>query len=166
MPLALAAAAALTAGAAMAQSYEDLPPELEIRAHSLYGRIMCPQCAGQTIDQSHAPVAETMRDLIRAQLRAGASDGAIVDLLVGAYGEGILASPPTRGFSLAVWLVPPTALVLGAGAVVVAVRSLRRTPSAAAVPGADAAPNGPDLDRLLDQVDRELGQDASREGPR
>ena len=82
---------------AHAQSYEDLPPELEERAQSLYASLLCPQCAGQTIAQSSAPVASAMRGVIRDQLLAGATDDAIVTALVSAYGEGVLASPPVRG---------------------------------------------------------------------
>ena len=157
--LALAALTVLSATAARAQSYEELPPDLEERAQRIYSGVMCPQCAGQTIDESNAPIAEAMRTAIRAQLRDGATDDAIVDSLVQSYGEGILASPPTRGFSLLAWLIPPLALLLGAAAVAFAIRTMRTRPVAeppAAVAGgaADAAPLPFDL------VDRELGEDA------
>ena len=154
--LALLAVSAAVAPA-LAQSYEDIPPHLEERAQHLYGALMCPQCAGQTIDQSHAPIAETMRQTIRDQLIDGASDDAIVDLLVSAYGESILASPPARGFSLTVWVVPPIAILLGAAAVALAVRSLRR-PRAAPPVGAPAA-GAPELEQYLDVVDRELANE-------
>lgn len=142
--------------------YEELPPDLEERAQRIYSGVMCPQCAGQTIDESNAPIAEAMRTAIKAQLRNGASDDAIMDSLVQSYGEGILASPPTRGFSLLAWLVPPLALLLGAAAVFFAIRSMRGRstiePAAAAAGGgtADIASAG----RLpFDLVDRELGED-------
>ncbi len=173
VPLVLAL---IAVGAAIApvraQSYEDIPPHLEERAQHLYGALMCPQCAGQTLDQSHAPIAETMRQVIRDQLIDGASDDAIVDLLVGAYGESILASPPARGFSLTVWVVPPIAILLGAAAVALAVRSLRR-PQAAAPGGASPAgpqvAGAPELEQYLDVVDRELanetlGRDGNKNG--
>ncbi len=160
--LALLAVGAATAPA-RAQSYEDIPPHLEERAQHLYGALMCPQCAGQTLDQSHAPIAETMRQIIRDQLIDGASDDAIVDLLVGAYGESILASPPARGFSLTVWLVPPIAILLGAAAVALAVRSLRRPqPAAPATPGGAPAVGAPELEQYLDVVDRELAGETPR----
>ena len=147
---------------ASAQSYEELPPELEERAQGIYSGVMCPQCAGQTIDESNAPIAEAMRTTIKAQLRNGASDDAIVDSLVQSYGEGILASPPTRGFSLLAWLVPPLALLLGAAAVFIAVRSMRGRSVTGSVATGDggfvaAAPSGAPLP--FDLVDRELGED-------
>ena len=156
LALALIAATA-AAGAARAQSYDELPPELDQRAQRLYGAIMCPQCAGQSIDQSNAPVARAMRQAIREQLRDGAGDDEIIDLLVTAYGEEILASPPTRGFSLAAWAVPPAALLLGGAAVALAVRSLRRRPGASAEP---AATGDAGLEPYLDIVDREMANDS------
>ena len=149
---------------AHAQSYEDLPPELEERAQALYASLLCPQCAGQTIAQSNAPVASAMRGVIRDQLLAGATDDAIVTALVSAYGEGVLASPPVRGFSLTAWLVPPIAILLGAIAVVFAVRSLRRE-SLHAVETATGTPEtgSSPAERLrLELVDQELGADALR----
>ena len=158
--LALALIAAMAAaGAARAQSYDELPPELDQRAQRLYGAIMCPQCAGQSLDQSNSPIARTMRQTIREQLRGGASDDEIIDLLATAYGEEILASPPTRGFSLAAWAVPPIALLLGGAAVAVAVRSLRRRPDA---PGEPTATGDSGLEPYLDIVDRELANDTPR----
>ena len=161
--LALAALAALSTATARAQSYEELPPDLEERAQRIYSGVMCPQCAGQTIDESNAPVAEAMREAIRAQLRDGAADDAIVDSLVQSYGEGILASPPTRGFSLLAWLIPPLALLLGAAAVAVAIRNMRSRPvagtSSVAVVEGVTGPLGEDA-LPFDLVDRELGADS------
>lgn len=167
--LAFAALVAAFAAPANAQTYEELPPELEDRAQRIYSGVMCPQCAGQTIDESNAPIAEAMRTAIRAQLRSGAADDAIMDSLVQSYGEGILASPPTRGFSLVAWLVPPLALALGAAAVVLAVRGMRSRraaePAAAAAGGGASTAGGPDP-LPFDLVDRELGDDLDSTGER
>ena len=119
---------ALQPGPVRGQSYEELPPELEQRAHSLYDSVMCPQCAGQTIGQSNAPIATAMREIIRDQLLEGQTSEEILDFLVDSFGEEVLASPPKRGASLLVWLVPPVALLLGAAAVALAIRGLRRKP--------------------------------------
>ena len=80
-----------------AQEYVELPPELDARAAALYNGIMCPQCNGQTISQSHAEIAETMRGMVREQLKAGATDDEIYAFMVGAFGQSVLASPPTSG---------------------------------------------------------------------
>lgn len=159
--LALTAFVATFAVPANAQAYDELPPELEERAQGLYEGVMCPQCAGQTIDESNAPIAEAMRDAIRSQLRGGATDDAIMESLVQSYGEGILASPPTRGFSLLAWLIPPLALLLGAVALAFAIRSMRRgRPSAEAAGSSGLATGATSAEPLpFDLVDRELGED-------
>ena len=119
---------ALQPGPVLGQSYEALPPELEEQAHSLYDSVMCPQCAGQTIGQSNAPIAAAMRQIVHDRLVEGQTTEEILDFLVGSFGEEVLASPPKRGLSLLVWLVPPAALLLGAAAVALAIRGLRRQP--------------------------------------
>ena len=169
-PLLLIAALASALSAALApavraQTYEALPPELEERARGIYAGVMCPQCAGQTLDQSSAPIAEAMKSVVRTQLLAGATDAAIIAALVESYGEGVLASPPTRGFSLLAWLVPPFALLIGAAAVAAALRNRRaRVPDAGrgAAPVAASAEDPRDLP--LDLVDLELGADAPGAG--
>ena len=130
---ALAAAALLASAAtvvtphpaAQAQDYADLDPELEQRASSLYAGLMCPQCNGQTISQSHAPVAETMRLLVRERLAAQDSDAEIYAFMVEAFGESVLASPPKSGIALTVWIIPPVGLLAGAIALFFAIRKLR-----------------------------------------
>ena len=111
---------------AQAQTDEDLSPELERRAQTLYREIMCPTCVGQTIHQSQAPIATNMRAIVRERLAAGYSDQEILAFFVDAYGESVLASPPREGVGMAAWIIPPVALALGGGAVFLAIRSLRR----------------------------------------
>ena len=161
---ALAAALAVTLAAlltspAHAQDQEPLPPELEVQAQALYESVMCPQCAGQTISQSHSQIAKAMRAAVREGLLAGESPEQVLDSLVASFGEGVLASPPTRGLALLVWLGPPLALVLGAAAVALAVRGLRRGTGQAPAPGAAVAAGKAtgDLAPYLDMVDREIG---------
>ncbi len=157
--LALAAiAAALSPAPAVAQVSEELPPELQERARAIYAGVMCPQCAGQTLDQSSAPIADAMRSVVRTQLLAGATDDAIIASLVESYGESVLAAPPARGFSLIVWLVPPFALLLGGAALALALRNMRARPADA--PPYPSGPPDADQELPFDLVDRELGAGA------
>ncbi len=147
---------------AHAQEYIELSPELDARAAALYNGIMCPQCNGQTISQSHAEIAATMRQMVRERLKAGATDDEIYAFMVGAFGQSVLASPPTSGVALAVWVVPPVMLLFGAIAVFFVIRRLKRQPSEAtamATAGEDPGTDG-GLTAYLDLVDNEM-----REGP-
>ena len=156
-----AALAGLLAPPVHAQEYEPLPPELEARKWALYDSIRCPQCAGQNIGQSAAPIAKAMRATVDERLGAGEGDEEIIAFLVGSFGEEILASPPKRGVALLVWLIPPIALVLGGGTVAFAIRRLRRgggqdTDPYAAQGSAGNEATG-DLAPYLEMVDREMG---------
>jgi cytochrome c-type biogenesis protein CcmH len=98
-------AALVTGTAAAAPSPSDLEAEL-----------VCPVC-GTTLDQSDAPVAQRMKQIIRERLAAGASEAEIKTELVDQFGPGVLAEPPKSGFDLLAWLVPLAVLVAGAVAV-------------------------------------------------
>lgn len=141
-----------------AQTSPGLPPELEQRAHALYKQVMCPVCQGQTLDQSRSPVAASMRGIIGERLLAGESDAQILAFFVEAYGDSVLASPPRDGVALAVWLVPPFALMLGGVAVFLALRVLRRPlPATARSAGTSDERTEDTLDPYLRMVDREMG---------
>jgi cytochrome c-type biogenesis protein CcmH len=157
--LALAAAffgAFLAPDGLRAQDYTELPPELEARAQHLYVNIMCPICDGQTIQQSHAPIAADMRSIIRERLLANETDQEIVNLMVESYGEGVLASPPKRGFALTVWIIPPLVLLLGAGVVFLVIRGLLRGARASARPELTQMPSERELEPYLSMVDEEI----------
>ena len=95
--------AALLTGTAMAA---PSPADLE-------AQLVCPVC-GTTLDQSDAPVAQRMKQIVRERLAAGASEAQIKAELVDQFGPGVLAEPPKSGFDLLAWLVPLGVLVAGA----------------------------------------------------
>jgi cytochrome c-type biogenesis protein CcmH len=106
-------AALLVAGTAVAG-----PPN----AADLEAELVCPVCE-TTLDQSNAPVAERMKAFIRGRIAAGDSEDQIKDALVAQFGPGVLAKPPEGGFGLLAWLLPLAALLGGAVAVGLLVRS-------------------------------------------
>jgi cytochrome c-type biogenesis protein CcmH len=136
--VALALIAPATAGAAERPRASDLEAEL-----------VCPTCK-TTLDQSDAPVARRMKEIIRERIVAGASADEIKRELVDQFGPGVLAEPPKSGFDLLAWALPLAALV--GGAVVVGVLawswSRRRDTDDAAV---EAVPLDPETDRRIDE---------------
>ena len=156
--------AVLQAAPTYAQEYIELSPELDARAASLYAGIMCPICNGQTISQSHSQIAETMRQIVRERLQAGDTDEEVYAFMVGAFGESILASPPTSGVGLIVWVVPPAMLLLGAIAVAIVIRRLKRQPSEAAASASPGETPGTDsgLATYLNLVDSEMQEGSNR----
>ena len=103
--LVAAAVLALAGVAAAAPNPADLEAEL-----------VCPTCH-TTLDQSDAPVARRMKQIIRQRIREGATEQQIKNELVAQFGQGVLASPPKQGFDLLAWLLPLAGLVVGAAAV-------------------------------------------------
>ena len=108
---------------------------------------MCPTCH-QVLALSHSPIAERIRQFIRARLAAGGSTQAIERELVDQFGPAVLASPPARGFGLFAWLIPAGGLAAALAVVLAYARSWRRqTPVAI---GGDVSPD------LLRRLEREL----------
>ena len=115
-------------------------------AADLEAELGCPVCV-TTLDQSNAPVAERMKAFIRVRIAAGDSEQEIKDALVAQFGTEVLAKPPEGGFGLLAWLLPLSAVVAGAVAVGLLIRSWsrRRGPP----PAADDL--DPQLERLVDE---------------
>ena len=137
------AAAALFALLAVAGAAAAAPPN----AADLESQLVCPVCE-TTLDQSTAPIAMRMKAFIRARVAAGDSEQQIKDALVAEFGSEVLAEPPGGGFGLLAWLLPLGALLVGAIAVGILIRTWsRRRDSAPAV----AEDLDPELDRLVDE---------------
>lgn len=79
---------------------------LDTQVEQVANSIRCPVCAGESVADSQAPVAKTMRDDIRARLEKGESPEAIRAYFVAKFGEDIRLDPKTSGISLAAWLLP------------------------------------------------------------
>ena len=83
----------------------------------------CPVCKDLSVADSPAPLAQQMREQIAQKLRAGETPDQIRAEFVAAYGDSVLMSPPKRGLSAAVYVLPT--IVIAAG-LVVAVTLVRR----------------------------------------
>jgi cytochrome c-type biogenesis protein CcmH len=131
--------ACVTAPGAWAQD----PP----RAADLEAELVCPVCE-TTLDQSNAPVAESMKLYIRERIAAGDSEDEIKDAFVAQFGPGVLAKPPEGGFGLLAWLLPLVALVGGAIVIALLVRAWSRGRPPV---GAVEQPLDPELERRVDE---------------
>lgn len=118
-------AVAVVVGSMALASFAPRPGTLEDRARAIESQLRCPTCQGLSIADSPATSATQMRELVREQLGAGASDGEVRAFFVARFGRWILLDPPTAGVDLALWLVPP--FVLALGALVVVRRTRART---------------------------------------
>ena len=103
---------------------------MEQRSQALNRTIMCPVCPGESIDQSQVVLAVQMRGIVAEKLAAGWSDEQVREFFVERYGPSVLLEPQTRGISLAVWLAPPIGVAAAIGVFVIALRHMRRRPTA------------------------------------
>ena len=126
------------------------------------GELMSPACPGRTLLNCTSEHAGQWQELIRQKVAQGVSRDEIMKYFVDMGGEEVLASPPKRGFSLAVWLLPAFAIVNGAGLIMLLttrwakhVRSnqLSATFSNGPHPGQDSSASG---DPYLNRVRRDL----------
>jgi cytochrome c-type biogenesis protein CcmH len=147
--LILAVAAALAAGGSLQQptALADAPPS----AAALEGQLVCPTCK-ETLDESDSPVARRMKLYIQRRIAEGATGEQIKAELVDQFGEGVLATPPTKGFGLLAWVLP----IGGAALVAVVLGFVAWTWSRrGAGPGdgrGDDEPLDPELEARLDEA--------------
>lgn len=98
---------------------------LEDQIAEISGELMCPVCEGQSVAESNAQLARDMRAVIKTKLLEGKSKEEIIDYFISSYGETILASPPPRGFSVILWLLPVLSVLIGGAIILRTVYSYR-----------------------------------------
>ncbi|HXV33001.1 MAG TPA: cytochrome c-type biogenesis protein CcmH [Gaiellaceae bacterium] len=143
--LAFAAVAAALLAAGCGGGGDEQPTLAELEK-----KFICPTCQ-TTLELSNAPVADRMRDFIRARLAAGDSEEEIEEALVAQFGEAVLASPPKEGFNLLAWVLPLAGGAIAIAAVAVALRRWSRSRPGAAAPAAGGPPLDPELERRVDE---------------
>jgi len=116
--------------------------------------VMCPVCGTPLGLATEAPQAERERELIRKLVADCRSKEEVKARLVTEFGDEVLALPSTKGFDLAVYIVPGLAVLLGGGALAAAAVGWRRVrgdgqKSRAGRPGGAASE-----ERLQDDLDR------------
>ena len=88
------------------------------RVERLGNSIRCPVCQGESIADSPSTMARDMMDLVSERVEQGRSDDEILDELLTSYSGAVLLDPPASGPTLALWLAPLAALLLGAGVII------------------------------------------------
>jgi cytochrome c-type biogenesis protein CcmH len=84
----------------------SLSPGQEMRARDINKVLRCVVCQNQSIDESNAPLAVDLRNLVRERLAAGETDKQAVQFIVQRYGNFVLLKPPLQFNTLFLWLGP------------------------------------------------------------
>jgi len=118
----LAAAPAWAADAAPAAA----DPVREARMMALAAELRCLVCQNQTIADSHAGLAEDLRQQIREMLAKGMSDREILGYMTDRYGDFVLYRPPFKSSTALLWAGPALLLVGALGGLAIVLRRRQR----------------------------------------
>lgn len=121
------------------------PDTIEAVTSEVSSGLRCPVCQGMSVDDSPAEGARTMKARIRELVTLGYNRQQIEDYFVDRYGTWILLAPPAEGRNWTVYVAPVGFVVLGLGAIGLALRrKVLVVPDAdgATPPGTEPAPAG------------------------
>ncbi|MEO5628510.1 MAG: cytochrome c-type biogenesis protein [Thermomonas sp.] len=103
----------------------------EARFHALAAELRCVMCQNQSLADSNALIALSLRHEVLDLMHQGRSDAQIKDFLVARYGEFVLYKPRVEPNTWLLWLGPIALLLIGAGVVAIIIR--KRTSGAVPV---------------------------------
>ncbi|WP_156840506.1 cytochrome c-type biogenesis protein [Novosphingobium aquimarinum] len=87
-------------------------PAKEEAAHDLMVALRCLQCQGQSIADSDAPIAGSMRSLVRERIAAGETPDQIRDWLMERYGDYVSYEPRITSLTWPLFALPLVLIAL------------------------------------------------------
>ncbi|OIR04651.1 cytochrome c-type biogenesis protein CcmH precursor [mine drainage metagenome] len=95
---------------------------VEVQVQRLSEELRCLVCQNQTLADSHAELAQDLRQEIREMATKGMSDQAIIDYLVARYGDFVRYRPPLKSTTALLWFGPFALLLTGGVGLIVMLR--------------------------------------------
>lgn len=87
--------------------------EQEQRYKKLTHKIRCITCANQSVADSDATIAGSLRSIVYQQIRQGKTDEQIMQFLMARYGDYVSYEPPFKLSTLFLYLGPPLFILFG-----------------------------------------------------
>ncbi len=100
------------------------------------------------------PDSDGRRNELMAAVDRGDSDSLVEQAFVQKYGPTVLAAPTMRGFDRAAYIIPPVALILGFGLIVLVIRAWKNRPAPAIADGLQPL-RGAELEQFRDLARKE-----------
>jgi cytochrome c-type biogenesis protein CcmH len=149
-------AALLVTVAALALPAVGLATQIRTSLTTVEADVMCVACH-EPLAVAQSPQADSERAYIQALILRGETKAQIERELVAQYGPSVLAKPPARGFSLSLYILPPTLVLIGLVILAFTLPRWRRRTRAAkaesgASPGLALSPG--ETQRLDDELSR------------
>lgn len=88
--------------------------EQEARFKKLMTELRCLVCQNQSLEDSHAPLAQDLRNQAYSMMRDGASDEAIMEYMVDRYGDFVRYRPAFKPLTFFLWVGPLMLLLIAA----------------------------------------------------
>lgn len=108
------------------ETFEFQNEVTKVRFQALSKELRCPKCQNQNLADSNSTVASALRLELYNLLIQGKSDGEIIDLMVGRYGEFVLYRPRVSGVTYILWFGPVLLILIG---LIVVIIILRKKPA-------------------------------------
>ncbi|MEE9575657.1 MAG: cytochrome c-type biogenesis protein [Gammaproteobacteria bacterium] len=97
-------------------------PTTELRFKKLIEELRCLVCQNQSLADSHAGLAQDLRNEVYRMVIAGDSDKEIIAYMVNRYGDFVLYRPPVKNTTYFLWFGPFLMLLI---AIIVIARVIR-----------------------------------------
>jgi len=86
---------------------------LSADSNKIFKNLRCLICQGQSVGDSNSEFAQTIKLVVRDQLKNGKSEKEIYDFLIEKYGEWIVYKPPLNRVNFLLWLLPYLVFAIG-----------------------------------------------------
>ena len=87
-------------------------PKKEQQAHEIFKKIRCVVCSGESINDSKADIAKSLRVLVREKIQQGKDEEQILSYITNSYGDSVLMKPPVNKKTFLLWAGPVIILLI------------------------------------------------------
>ena len=98
------------------------------RYETLLEELRCLVCQNQSLSDSHADLAQDLRDQVYGMIVEGNNNTQIIDFMVARYGDFVLYKPPVKSTTWLLWFGPLILTVVAFAVVAIFARGRTRGP--------------------------------------
>lgn len=80
--------------------------DIDLRSKEIGKSLRCVVCQNQSIEDSDAPLAADMRQIVKKRILEGDTNDEIINYMRRQYGDFVLLKPPFQKNTLALWILP------------------------------------------------------------
>lgn len=108
--------------------FEFASKETEASYQKLLAELRCLVCQNQSLADSHADLAQDLRNEVYKMLQAGKNDDDIRQFMVDRYGDFVLYKPPIKPTTILLWFGPLFLIAIAMVAVWSTIKRQQRAP--------------------------------------